>query len=468
MLQLSLNNELDLPLVDQIVSAVRTQVEDRVLRPGMRMPPIRVFAEQHQVSRFTVVEAYDRLVAMGYLRSRRGSGFFVAAQAEPSSPDESTPLDRAIDVVWLLRQGFGDHGNQLKASMGWLPREWLDEDGLRRHIRMVSRDADCQLSNYGTPMGYLPLRRQLQIRLAELGIGAKPEQIVLTQGATQALDLAARFLIKAGDAVLVDDPGYFSIFGNLRLHGARLVGVPRTVDGPDTAAMEALILEHRPRVFFTHSVLHNPTSSSLSPAVAHQVLKLAERYDLTIVEDDTYADFQHVATSRLATLDQMERVIYVGSFSKTLSGCLRVGYLAARRDIADTVADIKLLSALPTSEFNERLVHNMLIEGHYRKFMERMHARLEACTAKGLRMLERVGLELYTDPKGGMFAWTRVPGMADTAPLADKAAREEILLAPGKLFRPQMQPSSCLRFNVAYTTDPRLESFLKRALDSGG
>lgn len=467
-MQISLETDIALPLVEQIVAAIRTHIDDRILRPGMKLPPIRQFATEHGVSRFTVVEAYDRLVALGYLQSRRGSGFYVAArQAESRLESPALPLDRAVDVAWVLRQGLESDARRLKVGSGWLPCDWLDEEGLRRNLRALSRRTDAAIAHYGPPLGYLPLRRLLQVRLAELGIGAGPEQIVLTHGATQALDIAARYLIEPGDCILVDDPGYYNMFGNLRLHGAKLVGVPRDGQGPDPEALEALLRDHQPKAFFTHSVLHNPTADSLSAANAFRVLQLAEKHDFLIVEDDTYSDFHQGGATRLANLDQLKRVIYIGSFSKTLSGSLRVGFLAAHPELAHTLADIKILSCVSTSEFNEQLVYQMLSEGHYRKFIERVNARLTQCQEKSQRMLERRGLEILGEPKHGMFVWARLPEASDAAQLATRAAREDIMLAPGNVFRPQMQASPWLRFNVTAAVDPRLERFLGEALERG-
>ncbi len=460
MLQLSIDPDQSTPLVEQIVDAIRQQVDDRILRPGMRLPPIRRLAQMQQVSRFTVVEAYDRLVAMGYLHSRRGSGFYVAPRA--ATPSEKRPVvpDRAVDVAWLMRQALDDAPGILKASAGWLPSIWLDQDGLRRHLRALGRRADARVASYGTAQGYLPLRQQLQIRLAEFGIGAPPEQIVLTHGATQGLDVVARHLIKPGDTVFVDDPGYFNFFGNLRLLGAKLVGVPRNADGPDTEALEALLADHKPRVFFTHSVLHNPTGANLSPPKAFRLLQLAAKHDFLVIEDDTYADLHPRATTRLANLDQLDRVIYVGSFSKTLSGSLRVGFIAARPDLAAEFTDVKTLTCVSSSEFNEQLVYQMLTDGHYRKYVERLQGRIQQATARTLRMLDRLDMAVYHEPRGGIFVWARQPALEDTAPLATRAAHVGIMLAPGKVFRPQMQASPWIRFNVAFSDDPRLEHFL--------
>lgn len=467
MLQLSLSSHSAMPLVEQIVEGVRTQIQDRLLRPGARLPPIRQLAENHGVSRFTVVEAYDRLVAQGYVQSRRGSGFYVANRSTPGgTAPASEPLEpRAIDAAWLMRSALDAGADGLRASAGWLPASWLDEEGLRRHLRAMLRSEGPCLTDYGRPQGFQPLREHLPFRLGELGIGARPEQIVLTHGATQGLDMCAHHFVRRGDAVLVDDPGYFSLFGNLRLHGARLIGVPWTPEGPDPVELERLAAEHKPKVYFTQSVLHNPTGACLTPATAYRILQCAEKHDFHIVEDDTYSDFHAGPTTRLAALDQLNRVIYINSFSKTLSGNLRVGYVCARPDLVAALTDIKVLTSLATPAAAEELVYRMLTEGHFRKYVERLRDRLGEAQARALRMLERVGLAPFIVPQGGVFLWARVPGVDDVVPLSAKAAEQQIILAPGTLFRPQSQASPWLRFNVIYASDVRLERFLKQALD---
>lgn len=468
MLQLSLSPRSAIPLVEQIVDAVRGHIQDRLLRPGAKLPPIRQLAESHGVSRFTVVEAYDRLVAQGYVQSRRGSGFYVANRSTPTSSrpsDAAEPLDRAIDAAWLMRSALDAGADGLRASAGWLPASWLDEEGLRRQLRAMLRSEATNLTDYGRPMGYQPLREHLPFKLGEMEIAARPDQIVLTHGATQALDMAAHHFVRRGEAVLVDDPGYFSLFGNLRLHGARLIGVPWTPDGPDAAELERLAAEHKPKVYFTQSVLHNPTGACLSSANAYRILQCAERHDFHIVEDDTYGDLHPGRTTRLAALDQLDRVIYISSFSKTLSGNLRVGFVAARPDIIAALTDIKVLTSLATPAAAEELAYRMLTEGHYRKYVERLRDKLGEAIARSMRMIERVGMQAFIAPQGGVFVWSRVPGVDDVVDIAARAAEQQIILAPGTLFRPQSQASPWLRFNVIYANDVRLERFLKDALD---
>ena len=324
-----------------------------------------------------MVESYDRLVAQGYLEARRGAGFFTTAAREAAihhMPSDGQKHNE--ELVWLVRRLLEAREGTVLAGGPWLPREWMDETGIRQSLSALARKSGAHLIEYGNPQGYLPLREHLVLMLSELGITARASQIVLTQGTSQALDLITRHFIKPGDGVLVDDPGYYNLFGSLRLHGAKLLGVPRNPDGPDIDALERLAAEHRPRIYFTQSALQNPTGTDMSPHASFRVLQLAEQYDFLVVEDDIFCDFQIRKTPRLAALDQFNRVIYARSFSKTFSGSLRVGFLVAQQAIADNLADVKMLSSITSSQFVERLLYSMLVDGHYRKFLTRLHKRL--------------------------------------------------------------------------------------------
>ena len=152
----------------------------------------------------------------------------------------------------------------------WLPNSWLDEAGIRQSLNVLARKNGAYLLEYGHPFGYLPLREHLALMLAGLGITAHAGQILLTQGTSQALELVIRYLLKPGDAALVDDPGYYNMFGNLRLQGVDMLAVPRNPDGPDLAILEKLAAAHRPKVYFTQSVMQNPTGTDMSPHVGVQ------------------------------------------------------------------------------------------------------------------------------------------------------------------------------------------------------
>jgi DNA-binding transcriptional MocR family regulator len=451
-------------LRDQIVAGIKRQIDDRHLRPGTKLPSIRDFAQSYKVSRFTVVEAYDRLVAMGYLQSHRGSGFYTAAPKRAA-----TAVTAASDnhkgneqLVWLIRRLLEANEDTLLAGGPWLPNSWLDEAGIRQSLNVLARKNGPYLLEYGHPFGYLPLREHLTQMLAGLGIAAQPCQILLTQGTSQALELVIRFLLRPGDAALVDDPGYYNMFGNLRLQGVEMLAVPRNPDGPDINVLEKLAADNRPKIYFTQSVMQNPTGTDISPPVAFKVLQAAERYNFMVVEDDIFCDLQTKTTPRLATLDQLNRVIYARSFSKTLSGSLRVGFVACAEHIANELADIKMLTSITTSQFTERLVYLMLVDGHYRKYLSHLHERLGTARANVMRAFEHIGLELFVEPTDGMFLWARFPHIEDSLALAEVSQRSGVMLAPGAVFRPHLERSPWMRFNVAVCEDPRVQRWLRR------
>ncbi len=470
MLSLTLSRRSGQPLADQIVAGIKRQIDDRHLRPGAKLPSIRSFAESCKVSRFTVVEAYDRLVAMGCLQSRRGAGFYTAAPtlaagatAHPVAPDDHNGNE---ELVWLIRRLLEADDHTILAGGPWLPNSWLDEAGIRQSLNVLARKNGAHLLEYGCPFGYLPLREHLALMLGGLGIAAHSGQILLTQGTSQALELVIRYLLKPGDAALVDDPGYYNLFGNLRLQGVEMLAVPRNPDGPDVAVLDQLAAAHRPKVYFTQSVMQNPTGTDMSPHVAFKVLQTAERHNFMVVEDDIFCDLQVRPTPRLATLDQLNRVVYARSFSKTLSGSLRVGFVACAQRIANELADIKMLTSITTSPFTERLIYLMLVDGHYRKYLSRLHERLGEARGNVVRAFERIGLELFAEPADGMFVWARLPQIEDSLALAEASQRDGVVLAPGAVFRPHLERSPWIRFNVAVCDDQRVQRWLDRLASS--
>ncbi len=453
-------------LVDQIVRIIENKIDDKLLRTGSRMPSIRIHAELLAVSRFTIVEAYDRLVARGYLESRRGSGFFVRDRAPMRAAAQAPGNPQQLDVVWLVRNMFRQMPPHKMPGSGVLPHDWLEGELVANGLRAVSRLNQNLLLHYGAPQGFYPLRQQLQLRLAELEIAATPEQLITTSGVTQALDLVAREFAHAGDTILVDDPAWFLMFGSFAVLGVKVIGVPRQQDGPDITALCEMAALHQPKLYITNSVLHNPTSTSMSAAKAFQVLKAAEQYNFIIVEDDIYSDLHPGSTiqpaTRVASLDQLNRVIYLGGFSKLLAANLRVGFIATSHELASRLSDRKMLSTLTTTEINERIVYKVLSEGHYRKYIERVRSKLDPVRLSTAKRLENIGIKVDIFTPAGMFLW--VDAGCDTNALAEFALEQGILLSPGSMFSPNQQPSTRMRINVAAMTDPVVWEFLRNEI----
>lgn len=441
-------------VVRQLVASVTEWIHSHGIRAGARMPSIRQLATENGLSLSSVIKAYDQLVAGGVLESRHGSGFFVAQQmsqaSAPQAEDEAT--------AWPL---FDNASTQLKLGCGWLPDAWRDDTDLGQAIRQVVRSDNQALFNYSTPLGSADLRSQIQKRLGLIDIHVDLRQIITTQGASHGLDLLVRTLLKPGDLVLVESPGYYNLFNLLELHGVKTLAVPRTAQGPDIAHLERLLDGHKPAYFFINSMYQNPTGTSLAPSVAYRLLQLATLHDFRLIEDDIYADFQNGPTSRLASLDALDRVIYLASFSKTLSSSLRIGYVVAQPEIIKRLAHIKMVTGIGCSLLSENVVATLLANGAYRKLIQRLRGRLNKQMASTLRLLDPNHWEVFAEPSGGLFVWAR-PRHVASERVRQIAEQLQIQLSQGSTFLPEGEACDWLRLNVAYSQDVRAQAFFRQ------
>lgn len=450
-----------------VMSAIRAKIAGRALLAGDRLPSIRSLATTIGVSPSTVVEAYDRLAAEGLIRARRGSGFYVSPMAAPplALAAAEPRRDRAVDPFWVSRQSLDTDAAVPKPGCGWLPPDWMPEQALRRATRALARAEASALTNYGSTSGSLALRRLLLARLAEDEIEASINQLMLTGSGTQATDLICRFLLRPADTVLVDDPCYFNFRALLRAHQVRVVSVPYTPSGPDVAHFEQVLATERPRLYITNSALHNPTGATISLQTAHRLLTTATAHDLTIVEDDIFGDFEPERSPRLAALDGLNRVIRIGSFSKTLSASVRCGYIAARPDWIEHLVDLQVATSFGgPSPVATEIVAKVLAGGSYRKHMDELRQRLARARREVARKLQALGLEPWLMPRGGFFLWCRLAGGQDATAVARAALEEDVVLAPGNVFSVAQTAQDFLRFNVAHMNDPRTWDVLRRAL----
>ncbi|HYA72010.1 MAG TPA: PLP-dependent aminotransferase family protein [Roseiarcus sp.] len=456
--------------VGAVMASLKTRMDSRALAPGARLPSVRALAANLAVSKSTVVEAYDRLVAEGAVVARRGSGFFVAGPTRPLVLARAVERREPVaDWLWSIRAALEADPDVVQPGSGWLPESWMPELGMQRALRDLARDRAFRKTQYDSPIGYAPLRRQLAVRLGERGVVASPEQIVLTESSTQGVDLALRFLVQPGDTVAVDDPSYFRLLPLLKAHRVNVVAAPLRPEGPDVEALAEVFATHAPRLYLTIAGLNNPTGASLSPTVAHRVLKLAERHDVVIVEDEIFADFEPGAPGvRLAGFDGLERVIQVGSYSKTISAALRCGYLALRPDWVDPIVDLKLATCLSSGHFAAAFLHRMLTEAGYRRHLTALRARLADAMGRTLTRLRAGGLTPWIEPRGGIFVWARLPDGLDATQVARLGLAEGAAFAPGPVFSASPEARGYLRFNAAASLSPRGFEVLDRAMRAAG
>lgn len=452
--------------IEVLMADVKEKIATVIYMPGSRLPSIRSAAKSYGFSPSTIVEAYERLQIDGIIYSRPGAGFYVAEVIAPLSLTESCHnLDRTVDPLWVSRQSLEPSDNVLKPGCGWLPPDWLFEEGIRRGLRQVARSDTAVISEYATPLGLPALRQLLTRRMVGLGIDAEPSQVILTESGTQAIDLILRFLLTAGDTVVVDDPCYFNFRALLRAHRVKVISVPYTPDGPDVEAFAAILEKYKPHLYITNAAIHNPTGATLSHATAYQVLQLAAAAGLYIIEDDIFADFEVKPAPRLAALDGLSRVFYIGSFSKTLSASLRCGYIAAPKKWVESLLDLKIATGFGGGQLAAAVVLSALTDSGYRKHMNTIHTRLASARSQALPRLTKLGIVPWLLPQAGMFLWCRLPDNNSATELAKRCLAQGVVLAPGNAFSQSKSAESFMRFNVTQASSPKIFEVLEGALD---
>jgi DNA-binding transcriptional MocR family regulator len=451
-------------LVDQIVAAISAMVNRRELRIGTKMPSVRQFAKCNGVSTFTVVESYDRLLHLGLLSSRRGSGFFVARSELVAQP-QLTPAPSSVAVDALTADLYSGQSDALPVGAGWLPPEWYGATTILDAVRHAMKIPASRLRGYGHPLGFPSLRQHLAATLSGELFPVTPEQVLLTNGASHAFDLVLRTLTRPGDTVLVEDPGYSNLIALIRHHGCVPVGIPRGERGLDFDALAVQAAATGPKLMFVNTVLQNPLGTSLTQAQAHRLLAMAEQFDFWLVEDDIYRELAARGEASLAAMDGLRRVIRIGSFSKTLSPVLRVGSICASGSLIPELLRVKMLAGLTTSEINERAVYHAISARPYRRIVERLAAQLDEGRERSIERLAGAGLELVAQPRGGMFVsagWRDAPTPdRNGRTIAEAALKAGILMAPNEFFMLRAPESIWFRFNVAYAAEPQLIQFLQ-------
>ncbi len=453
-------------LTEKVVEEIRRRIEKNLLKVGDRLPSLRRAAEEFGVSKNTVVEAYERLLAAGFVKSRQGYGFTVVDRRRPQPSENLKHVAEAVDIASLLSAQL-EKSFSIRVGDGRPPPSWTEESEVRRHLNRIHKYGQTGEQGYGTAMGLPALRERLAVDFAQREVEAAPDQILLTFGANHALDLVIRRYLAPGDTVLVDEPGYYPLFAKLTLAQVRMIGVKRLPSGPDAEDLRRKAEGYKPKIFFTQSMAHNPTGGSTNLPTAHALLTIAAQYDFLVVEDEPFVDLPTVRGAGLASLDQLERVISIGTFSKTLSASLRCGFIAARADIAASLAELKMLTTVNSSGHVEQLVLGLIVEGHYRRHLKRLGRRIARATESVVGELERGGFRMFTEPSGGFYIYLQLPGHVDDLALARAGARNGIFIAPGSVFCVEGAAGRHgTRINIARADTPRFYEFLKRSFEA--
>ena len=403
----------------QIVDQVQRLIREGHLNPGEALPSTRHLAERLALHRSTVATAYQELWALGWLELRPGAVPRVrrrGALAAPVAEERRTfPWAERLTLPLDPPPRPRPEGGLISFnSLGMDPR-LIPVEPLARSLKAALHREGARLLDYGDPRGLPSLRAVLAQRMGRHGVQATPEEILVTQGAQQALDLALRALTRPGDAVLVEAPTYDHMLRLLALHRLRPLAIPEGPEGPDLAALERLAQRERPVLLYTMPSFQNPTGRCLPQSQREGLLALCERLALPILEDGFEEEMKYFGRAMLPlkSMDRAGLVLYAGTFSKVLAPGLRLGWLAGSATCLGALAGLRRSTDLGPSPILQAALEDFLLKGHFDQHLARLHRtfrrRMETALAALRRELDPA-LATWTAPTGGYLIWLALHG----------------------------------------------------------
>jgi DNA-binding transcriptional MocR family regulator len=490
-LLLKIDRASDVPAYQQICDRVVALADGGVLGPGERLPSTRKLAAAIGLHRSSVVRAYSELRALGYLESRGGSYTTIRRRQRPptthsgaAAPGQDSLIDwQAIarPSVRALRTNAAMETVRAKAN-----REVIDfdrlcadptlapDDDLRRCIKSVLVRNGGAALDYADAAGWQPLREVIAARMCKHGAAVSPDEILVTAGAQQALDLVLRFLASAGDRIVVEAPTYGMAHSLLQLHELEPLEVPMREQGMDLDCLEHLLRGggRRPKLVFTMPNFHNPTGITTNQQHRERLLTLCEAHGVPLVEDGFEEEMKYYGQAVLPvkSMDSNGIVLYVGTFSKVVFPGLRVGWVAAPRRATELLADIKHASCIAGNTLAQAAAAQFCTSGEFEAYLRRIHRIYRRRMRALLQGLERhmpPGVK-WTRPSGGYTAWVTVENstMAE-GEMLDKVMREGVKVGPGHRYFAGRPAKTHFRLSIACVTERQIEAgcrLLGRAL----
>lgn len=475
-LNIQLDRDGEEPIYRQLIRHIRMQIESGHLPAGARLPASRDLARQLSVSRISVVNAYAELRAQGYLSAHAGRGTFVSGESGNPPPSnhhhsgngtlsDNVPgsPDRSIREMMRL----GRKPGVISFSMGSPPMEFFPVQNLRDAINLVlDRDGSAALG-YEATEGYAPLRSSVRDYVSALGIQCSQEQILITGGVQQALDLVIQAILSEGDTVVTENPTYLGMIDIARTRRVQLHGIGMDEHGIRLDELENYIIDNSPKLIYVMPSFQNPTSYVMPLHRRRQLLNLAMDYKIPILEDAVYHEFrfENESLPPLKALDETGIVIHASGFTKMLLPGVRIGYLISDSRHHERLVRVKQAADISTPGLNQRAIHMMLERGVLTQQLERNNRELRRRRDVAIQAAKThfpPGSSWHV-PEGGMYLWVRLPKSGpNAAELYITAVQMGVSYAIGNVFYTNSCGSYQMRLNYGTRKPAEIEEGFKR------
>ena len=480
MLLIKLECNSKIALFKQIYEQIKSMIEGAVLKPGDRLPSSRRLADQLGVNRTTITKAYDELWAMGYTESRSGS-YSIVRERAPIVDEKKYSSGQFIDWQGNARNELADLMSIatphpiIKANGGiinFVPLspdpKLLPVDEFRKCINQALKRHGSDLLQYGDILGYPPLRQFISQRMRRHGMSVSPEDILMTFGIQNGIELLLKMLVRPGTKIVVESPTYAIILPLLRFYQAEVVAVDQTGEGMDLDQLENILESQRPAFIYTVPNFHNPTGITTSQAHRERLLRLSETHRVPIVEDGFEEEMKYFGKTVLPikSMDQHQTVVYLGSFSKVLFSGLRVAWIAADKECIQMLAALKRVGYLSGNIMDQAALNQFCRYGYYDLHIKRLHKvyrkRMQVAL-KAAREFVPEAMAVFTKPLGGYCMWFEVKQFrGNEAEMIKKLESHGVLVTQGSSFFPFPTEKKCFRVSIAHRNETEIEEGMKR------
>lgn len=459
-----LDRTSDVPLYIQIYNGMVQLIASGVITCGQQLPPIRSMASFFDVNTVTIVNAYKKLQADGYAKSKIGSGTYVSFIGKKTHLGEfDVPIenmlssDSAAESVYVKKDGFIKF-DFVGASIS--PKYFPVKDFKEVINEVLDRDGGYALE-YQESSGYQPLRESIRdFMKAQHNLDIPLEEIQIVSGAQQGIDIVAKAFLNYKDVVYVEAPTYPGAVNAFKSRNARIVEINMQEDGVDLDDLKKNIMSNPPRLFYTMPVFQNPTGYSYSIEKKKELIALSKEYDFYIIEDDHISDLYYdEKPSALKALDDSDKVFYIKSFSKLFLPGLRIAFLWVPRRHFDKIALAKYSSDISTSGLSQRILDLFLRKSLWAEHVSHLQKIFYKKWQETVKSLEKYMPSdvSYFYPKGGHFFWINLPQGIYSTNLYYEALKNGVSIMPGELFFIEQRPSEGFRLSIAQISAQDIE-----------
>ncbi len=461
------------PIYMQIRNQIKAMIMAGELMDGFMLPSERAMAKEAGVHRNTIIKAYNELKADGSIEAQQGLGYRITCKGgdgDPNGPCGGIPWlhllkDEFVDMEASFENYIARTYSEKVISFagGIVPKEAYNKDDIKDILSEMIASGKEEIWSYAPYQGIYTLRHNLSVFLREKGINAQPGEIQILSETNQILDYLVEMFIKPGDAVIIEEPVSPDVIREMHLAGAKLITAPLDGQGMVIEGLEALILRHKPKLIYVNSSYHDPTGIIMSRERRQELLSLAYRHRIPIIEDDCASGIRYEGKliPSLKSMDKRGYVIYIYSFALTFAPGVRLAFAVAPKPIVKRLSYLVSMHLMSIDSLSQKLMSIYLEKGMYRKNLEeicKQYKRKRDIMCDKLDEARPLGLD-YQKPSGGVYIWCRLPERMNVKTLLQKSAKKGVAFIPGNVFFPYgTNGDNYIRLNYSYPREDQIRA----------